>query len=469
MKQRLYLAILSFLLTALTIKASGEPSYMHDDTYPFMIISKDTVTQDPTVSDEMFYKVSAGVTFKVNRTEIRPDDPFLQLWRTEILQRVNKEHLQLRRVYIRGAASPEGPYDNNIRLGRERAHALFTELQNNLTYQYLRAELKISSVNEDYGHLCVLMKEANDPAYAEVQQMYDSSHGDERLCKQKLQAAYGGRLWQRLLRDYFPKLRAARVILWFSEPDPEHAPAKPVVHINDTIRDTTFIFHTEIHQGVPQPKTDTWTARDSVKRHPLFAIKSNILFDALTFLNGEIEVPIGNRWSLMAEVTWPWWLQKSHNKWCNEMGEGGLELRYWFHKWNRHSTYRRWAEEKNIPLVGWFLGPYAYLGYYDFQFKRHNGRQGEFAGGGITAGYSKLLGRHWRFEVSLSAGATYTYYRKYHIDDNTEVQPDRDQHLWRDTPKGHDLKKLWLGPTKFKLSFSYLLYKKCKKQKGGAK
>lgn len=206
-----------------------------------------------------------------------------------------------------------------------------------------------------------------------------------------------------------------------------------------------------------------WTANDSIMRHPKFALKTNLLFDAATLLNGEIEIPVGKRWSVMAEVVWPWWLQKSHNRWCVEMGEVGLETRYWFHAWKRHSTYQKWCEERNIPLVGFFMGAYINAAYFDFQLHRDHGVQGETAGAGLTFGYSKLLSRHWRMEFSLGVGASPYRYRKYHIDENTEVDPQRDQHLWRDTPRGEDIKKLWIGPTKAKISLSWLLYGKCKK------
>lgn len=230
------------------------------------------------------------------------------------------------------------------------------------------------------------------------------------------------------------------------------------------MRDTVYVNqYTIINNYINNKYQIIWTENDSIMRHPRYALKTNLLFDVATFLNGEIEVPIGKRWSLMAEVTWPWWLQKSHNKWCVEMGEVGLEGRYWFHSWKRHSTYQKWCEERNMPLVGFFMGAYVNAAYYDFQLHRDRGTQGEFVGAGLTFGYSRLLSRHWRMEFSLGVGASANQYRKYHIDDNTEAEPDRDQHLWRDTKKGEDLKKLWIGPTKAKISLSWLLFGKCKK------
>lgn len=275
-----------------------------------------------------------------------------------------------------------------------------------------------------------------------------------------------------IYRTYFPRLRNTLIATIYSTTviSTKDVPERVIVKEKEPIvlRDTVYVNHYTVINNIINnyEKEIVWTENDSIMRHPLFALKTNLLFDLATFLNGEVEVPVGKRWSLMAEVTWPWWLQKSHNKWCIEMGEVGLEGRYWFHSWKRHSNYRKWCEEKNMPLVGFFMGLYANAAYYDFQLHRDRGTQGEFIGAGLTFGYSKLLSRHWRMEFSLGVGASQNWYRKYHIEENTDVIPDRDQHLWRDTPKGEDLKKLWIGPTKAKISISWLLFGKCKKGGG---
>lgn len=471
--------------------------YGHDSQYPFLIITKDTVKSLPRFSDEDFYNYSTGVLFQVNKTDVRPDDPFILNYQRNIVPLVNEKHLQLRKLFVRGAASPEGSYENNRRLGQARTSALLAELQRSLQYQYLNVEKEISSVTEDYGYLCILMKQAGDADYKRVKAVYDECQGDEVCCKTRLMALDGGALWNRLLKQYFPKLRAARVILWFSEPDEEHAPVvitrvdtiiyDAPVHITrvDTICDTTYLRRTIIIEDENiRPCCDddcaNWTANDSILRHPVLALKSNLLFDLATFVNAEVEVPIARRWSVLAEVTWPWWLQKSHYNWCNEMGALSLEGRLWFRPWERHSDYKDWKQSRRAPLQGWFMGWYAHAGYYDlqdFKFtgKQYHGRQGEFLGGGLTFGYSSRLSNHWRMEFSLGLGAVYNQYRKYHLHAGDEDHIEHplwnagEQHIYRDTPEGEDLHKWWIGPTKLKVSLSYLIYKRCKGPKGSVK
>lgn len=459
-----------------------EPLYTHNSRFPFIITTKDTVQQIPAFTDEEFYQSSQGVIFKVNRTEIPATDRFMTLYRDSVLPWVNAQHLQLRKVFVRGAASPEGSYAANQRLGKGRSEALLNTLKRDLAHQYIKIDSEVSSITEDYGYLCLLMKEAKDSDYVCVQTIYDDCKGDERCLKQALMAADHGKLWSRLNKKYFDRLRTARLILWFCEPDEEHAPepVQPVVQtvvvekpvpVVITSRDTVYVHDTLVVVRktyidstivVQRNKHDerALSARDTLLRHPILAVKSNLLFDLATLLNGEIEVPFAQRYSIVAECTWPWWLEKKHNKWCVEMGSVGLEGRYWFRKWKQHSTFDAWRRTKHAPLRGWFVGIYANCGYYDFQLKRHSGSQGEFAGAGLSIGYSTYLARNWRMEFSLAGGAAMYQDRKYFIEDNTATDPHRDQHLWKD---GEEKKSIWYGPTKAKISISYLITGKCKK------
>lgn len=423
------------------------------DNYPFIIVTPDSVKALPKMSDKDFYSLSTGVIFEANSAEIQPTDPFLSLYQNEILPRINSGHLQLRKVFIRGAASPEGPYENNQRLGRMRTEALLAELRRNLQHQYITARTETNSVTEDYGYLCVLMEKASDPDYATVHRIYNATAGDERQCKQQLMAYKGGTLWKRLLRQYFPQLRSARLVLWFSEPDEVHAPKPDTIHTYDTI----YVQHTVVVDStILMPrygrKPRTYTAKDSVQRHQLFALKTNLLFDLVTAVNGAIEVPIGRQFSLSADVVWPWWVDNKHNQWALQMGNVALEWRWYIRKWKRHSTYAAWTEERNAPLRGFFLGIHADAGYYDFELDG-DGKQGEFFSAGLTLGWQKRLSKYFNMEFSLGLGAANHRYRSY------EASED-ERHLWKLDTK---VNKWYFGPTKAKISLVWLLHQKCKK------
>lgn len=507
-----------------------------DKAFPFIVITGPEVDSLPVISDETFYRHSNSIIFEVNKTDVRYDDPFFDLYYTQLLPYINGQRLQLRKVFVRGAASPEGPYGWNRTLGEGRSRQLLTLLRKGLSYQYVKTDEEVNPITEDYGYLCILMREAADPDYNFVKRIYDECQGDELCCKERLMEARGGKLWKRLIHTYFPELRAARFILWFSEPDAEHAPApvppvdpapviiparRDTIYLNDTLyvrqpvvvdggapqqpatagpASPAYYCHGRIHIGCIHDPELHPNPVDTLKRHPLFALKTNLLFDVATFLNAEVEVPIRSRWSVVAEVVWPWWLQRSHNRWCNEMGSVSLEGRFWFRPWQYHSTFRQWHDTRRAPLTHGFVGAYVAAGYYDFQLPKtydypegmsdyefyRKGHQGEFVTAGVTFGVSRYIGRRLRFEASLGLGGAYSEFRRYHIDSNTEVEPNRDQFLWRDdTGRRHnyigwlnfrhnqpvsDGHYYWLGPTKAKLSIVWLLTKPCRKagnQKGG--
>lgn len=486
--KRLFTIILSLVLVHV-FACAQESRYWHSDMYPFIVISDDSVKEPPVFTDDEFCKNAESIIFEVNKIDVKPNDPFLNLYDSIIAPAINTDHMQLRKVYVRGAASPEGPYDNNKRLGEGRRDALIDILKRNLKHQYIDLKMSKEAINEDYGFLCIKMKQNHDPEYRLVKELVDGCRDengviDEPCCKEKLMKYNGGKLWERLKQEYYPGLRAARLIIWLTRPDKEHEPDKApegifanpnkkgapdtsgrkVLNPPVSRPDTVYI-------QVPAPEpVDT----DTIPHHPIFALKTNLLYDALTFVNGEIEIPIGNHWSFLGEVIWPWWLGKQHNDWCAEMGCVGFEMRYYFRKWKRHNTFKKWRSQNNMPLHGWFIGAYGNSGYYDFQAYRRKGIQGEFYSGGITLGYESYIGRHWRMDVSVAAGVLPTHYRRYHVNDNKDqldlsnpeyVLDGFDQHLWRDTPKGHDLEKLWIGPTKIKISLSYLITRKCKKNR----
>lgn len=97
-------------MTSWSTSLAHQPEYIHDDEYPFIIITKEDVKELPEMDDKEFYSYSLNVIFQVNKSQIRRDDPFLDIYRKEILPRINSEHLQLRKIFVRGAASPEGDY-----------------------------------------------------------------------------------------------------------------------------------------------------------------------------------------------------------------------------------------------------------------------------------------------------------------------------------------------------------------------
>lgn len=203
-------------------------------------------------------------------------------------------------------------------------------------------------------------------------------------------------------------------------------------------------------QATLYPRHDEVVVDSGYKdRHPLFALKTNLLFDAALMPNIEIEVPIGRRWSINGEYMFPWWLFEG-DKYSLQILMGGLEGRYWLGS--------RANREGRDVLTGHFLGLYAGGGKYDLQWKE-NGYQGEFfIAAGISYGYARKIARNLRLEFNIGIGVLRTDYRHYHARDNYQTL------LWQENGK-----YTWFGPTKAKISLVWLLSRKVKVQKGGAR
>lgn len=177
---------------------------------------------------------------------------------------------------------------------------------------------------------------------------------------------------------------------------------------------------------------------------PLLAIKTNLLFDALTLLNIELEVPIGDKWSIAGEWTFPWWIWDNGTVGSRrnrvQMLNGSAELKYWL------------GDRTNRPVMtGWFAGIYGGGGVYDFEHDKE-GYQGEFyIAAGVSGGYAHTINKkgNLRMEYSIGLGYVNTRYRHYIAEYYRE---DDWRAILQDTGTFS-----WFGPTKVKASLVWLL------------
>ncbi|MFI3266420.1 MAG: DUF3575 domain-containing protein [Rikenellaceae bacterium] len=182
----------------------------------------------------------------------------------------------------------------------------------------------------------------------------------------------------------------------------------------------------------------------STELKPLFAVKTNLLFDALTLINVEVEVPIKDRWSIAGEFIFPWWTwdnkQLDSRRHRIQLLNGTLEARYWL-------TSRA---DKEI-LTGWFAGLYGGAGVYDFEYDK-KGYQGEvMIAAGISGGYAHTINKSktLRMEYSLGVGLLRTKYRYYEVD----CYYDNRWHPMKEREGIYT----WIGPTRAKVSLSWLI------------
>ena len=177
---------------------------------------------------------------------------------------------------------------------------------------------------------------------------------------------------------------------------------------------------------------DTLVLKDTlIERNTLFAFKSNLLYDLVSFANVSVEVPLfKERVSLLYYHQFPWWTWgKADNEYCVRFLSIGGEARVWF--------------GTKSKLQGHFFGLYGESGKYDFQFQRSICYQGEFYSAGLSYGYATPIGKLFNLEFSISAGYASIPYRGYTPSNDYGI-------LWRDPEKTGRL-RYW-GPTKAQIS-----------------
>ena len=398
---------------------------------------------DSTVhrSQEVIEATSGSITdrltivFPVNRTEVLPEfhdnRRELDKIRRGLEEMAAQPEAELRQLTIKGFASPEGTYDNNVRLARGRTDSIGAYV---LEHFHVPADkIHTEYEPEDWQGLIACMESAplsRLPHRAELLRLarrQDLQPDEkERIMKRQYPAD-----WRYLLDHCMPTLRHTDYRLDYTYFTPEQILKRRV--------DTVWAMR-------PMPVTPVAVYDAPQPYDVVFALKTNVLFDLACAFNGEIEVPIGrnNRWSLMGEFWKPWFVWH-HNSRAYQLQILGGEVRYWLGS----------CRQRRPKLTGWFVGPYYAWGKYDFEWGS-TGDQGEFHSIGVTAGYVWPIHRRWNLELSASVGTLGGGWlggerRHYHGEfDDTHL-------IWRYTTNSS-----YTGPTKLKVSLAWLIGRKCR-------
>ena len=241
--------------------------------------------------------------------------------------------------------------------------------------------------------------------------------------KWRLQNLDGGYTYSWIIRNHMPRLRVATwICIYAQKPDF----VAPVVRDYRPDMRSLRIDTLPLPEMLPLPSVEK-------RKSAMFALKTNLLYDALTALNVELEVPVGKRFSVMVEDVFPWWSWGPNgHKYCLQMWSMGIEPRWWF--------YRKGMNDR---LQGHFVAPYVMSGKYDFQWDTSICYRGYGWSAGLTYGYSMPLCKWLNMEFSMSIGYLNASYQHY--------QPSPDyEHLYKDPAKAGRMS--YFGPTKLKVS-----------------
>lgn len=395
-------------------------------------------------NDEVDSLTLAIVNYRVNSSKLEAD--YMQNARSLSVIRntlTNKKVLaRLDHIIITAGSSPEGNTDTNEKLAAARALSLKSYLM--WQYPYLdRNTIYTFSVGEDWSGLRKLVYEDHAVPFREdVLDIIDNVKGNDAK-RNALKTVGAGDAYRYMTANILPQLRgaAAATFHFKSSAAPKIVETRvDTVYIERAV-DTVYVDRLVEKEVVVEKIVEVGTKPDfELEKKPLFAVKTNLLFDVASALNVEIEIPIGKRWSIAAEYIFPWWLWEN-KQYALQTLSGNLEGRYWFGD-----------RETRPQLTGWFVGLYTGGGYYDVEWG-NKGYQGEFfIAAGLSGGYAHTIGKrndNWRMEYSLGVGYMQTKYRKY----VPKYGLDNEWHLIRQ----NDGRYSWIGPTRAKISLVWML------------
>ena len=348
--------------------------------------------------------------------------------------------VQLQHIRILSAASPEGNSALNKRVAKRRGERLRDYLKETLVLP--DSIFTVSSAGEDWQGLASLIAKEKTPWRNKALQII--RHTSEWITrngkvvdgrKRQLQNLDGGKAWKYMLDNHFYTLRTGAVVVCevktlAAESTPSAAEASL-----EQARSEQARLESASQQSAPQAPPGA----------SYFALKSNLLYDALLVPNLSLEASIGSGWTLGAGGMLAWWSKDAKHRYWRIYG-GDLEIRKYFG-----------TLAKSKPLQGHHLGIYGDFLTYDFEFGAKGYQSKATYAAGIKYGYSHPIANRLNLDFALGIGYLHSNYKTY--------VPRDGCYVYQETKK-----RKWLGPTQAEISLVWLLGKgNTNKKKGGKK
>lgn len=337
----------------------------------------------------------------------------------------------LKYVVIESGSSPDGSEAVNNRLAVQRGQALARFLEASIPEGILKGRTTVKYGGEDWQGLRRLVEadsSIDSGLRTRILGIIDSNV-PVNTKKARMSALPE---YRQIVDKYYPELRYAYLYLAYIIPPP----TVPMLGTDIEIEDVPF-------PAIPdfEPLDETLPEFSFMEmpmievKKPVLAVATNLLYDLAITPNVSLELPLGQRWSMYGEYTFPWWVTRDNNR-AWQILKLDLGTRYWM-------SPRNSAQD---VLTGHFLGLDLSGGYYDIE-PDNKGWQGEFILAGLEYGYAWRLGKkgNWRLDLSAGAGWMGTEYRYY------EGTEDSAHLLYKKTGRYY-----WFGPVKAGISIKYL-------------
>ena len=370
--------------------------------------------------------------------------------------------VQLQHIRILSAASPEGNSALNKRVAKRRGERLRDYLKETLVLP--DSIFTVSSAGEDWQGLAALIAKEKTPWRNKALQII--RHTPEWVTrngkvvdgrKRQLQNLDGGKAWKYMLDNHFYTLRTGAVVVCevktlAAESTPSAAEARleqarPGAHAEARSEQARPEPASQSPSSPPFPAIPSQVHPEpqSPPAASYFALKSNLLYDALLIPNLSLEASIGSGWTLGAGGMFAWWSKDAKHRYWRIYG-GDLEIRKYFG-----------TLSKSKPLQGHHLGIYGDFLTYDFEFGAKGYQSKATYAAGIKYGYSHPIANRLNLDFALGIGYLHSNYKTY--------VPRDGCYVYQETKK-----RKWLGPTQAEISLVWLLGKgNTNKKKGGKK
>ena len=369
--------------------------------------------------------------------------------------------VQLQHIRILSAASPEGNSALNKRVAKRRGERLRDYLKETLVLP--DSIFTVSSAGEDWQGLAALIAKEKTPWRNKALQII--RHTPEWVTrngkvvdgrKRQLQNLDGGKAWKYMLDNHFYTLRTGAVVVCevktlAAESTPSAAEARLEQARSEQARleSASQQSASQSPSSPPFPAIPSQVHPSSESQEPpvasYFALKSNLLYDALLVPNLSLEASIGSGWTLAAGGMFAWWSKDAKHRYWRIYG-GDLEIRKYFG-----------TLSKSKPLQGHHLGIYGDFLTYDFEFGAKGYQSKATYAAGIKYGYSHPIANRLNLDFALGIGYLHSNYKTY--------VPRDGCYVYQETKK-----RKWLGPTQAEISLVWLLGKgNTNKKKGGKK
>ncbi len=334
-------------------------------------------------------------------------------------------------IIVTGAASPDGDPRHNKLLALRRAHSIKDFIVTN--YPHIHCAKISTRIEHGYwdGLIASVEQDPHVPVRGEFLEMLRDPELSDHDKAREMNAMRSGVVFVYIRDNYIlRRLRRGAALMTYhrqvaeSQPEPEPEleppPPPPPQRQPEPIPEST----PEILNPVSQCKFP-------------FALRTNLLLDAIGSPNLGIEIPVGNHFSAAGDFVYAY--TRINNRYVLQTVQGSLEARYWFKR------------RENI-LSGWNIGLYGtYCSRFDVRWG--GGFQGDgYWSGGLSGGYCVPVSDRFNLDFSIAGGFL-------HSPQVREYSKARDGHLiWEKTR--YNVSRIAL--TQVRVDLVWLINKKVK-------